>query len=152
MDLSVKLIEDVCWMASSDSGHGIVLDGSPDIGGKNLGMRPMELVLAGLGGCTAMDVISILRKQRQKVEDCTIDVAAQRAESIPKVFTHITLTYRVKGRDLNVQGIKRAVELSAKTYCSVSQMLGATVQFKYLIEITDRNHEEPITILELLAD
>ena len=152
MDLRIKLIEDVCWMASSDSGHGIVLDGSPDIGGQNLGMRPMELVLAGLGGCTAMDVISILRKQRQKVEDCTIDIAAQRAESIPKVFTQITLTYRVMGCDLNIQGIKRAVELSSKTYCSVSQMLGATVQFKYLIEVIDRNCEVPVTILELGDD
>ena len=91
MDLRVKLIEDVCWMATSDSGHGIVLDGSPILE-ENLGMRPMELVLAGLGGCTAMDVISILRKQRQSVEDCVINVSAQRAESIPKVFTHITLS------------------------------------------------------------
>ena len=152
MDLRVKLIEDVCWMASSDSGHGIVLDGSPDIGGKNLGMRPMELVLAGLGGCTAMDVISILRKQRQTVEDCVINVSAQRADSIPKVFTHITLSYRVVGFDLNVSGVKRAVELSAKTYCSVSKMLSATADITYRIEIVDRNLPEPITILEVRDD
>ena len=97
-------------------------------------------------------VISILRKQRQSVEDCVINVSAQRAESIPKVFTHITLSYRVVGYDLNVSGVKRAVELSAKTYCSVSKMLSATADITYRIEIVDRNLSEPITILEVRDD
>ena len=149
MELRVKLVDDVCWIASGDSGHGIVIDGAPGIGGKNLGMRPMELVLAGLGGCTAMDVITILRKQRQAVEDCVIEVSADRADTIPKVFTHINLTYRVTGADLNVTGVKRAVKLSTSSYCSVSKMLGATVPFTFRIEIIDRNVDEPITIVDL---
>jgi putative redox protein len=134
MDVRIKLVEDVTWVASGDSGHGIVLDGSPAIGGRNLGMRPMELVLAGLGGCTAMDVISMLRKQRQDVVDCQIEVSAQRAETIPQVFTEITLTYRVTGRNLKEAAVARAARLSAEKYCSVSRMLAGSVHITHTIE------------------
>ena len=118
-------------MVSGPSGHGYVIDGSPDIGGQNLGPRPMELVLGGLGGCTAMDIISTLKKQRQDVNDCRIVLDATRAETIPKVFTHIHLHYHVYGRQLKESAVKRAVELSMETYCSVSKMLRATAELTY---------------------
>ena len=137
MQVRVKLIEDVAWMVDGNSGHGIVVDGSPDIGGRNLGMRPMELVLAGLGGCTAMDVISILRKQRQDVVDCIIEVKAQRAETIPKVFTNIELVFKVKGHSLNQDGVQRAVSLSAEKYCSVSRMLQESVNITHRVELEE---------------
>ena len=137
MQVRVKLIEDVAWLVDGNSGHGIVVDGSPDIGGRNLGMRPMELILAGLGGCTAMDVITILRKQRQDVVDCVIEVKATRAETIPKVFTDIELIYKVKGNSLNQDGVQRAVALSAEKYCSVSRMLQETVNITHRIELEE---------------
>lgn len=135
MDVRVKLVESVTWVASADSGHGVVMDGSPAIGGRNLGMRPMEMVLAGLGGCTAMDVMSILRKSRQDVTDCVIEVAAERAETVPKVFTKIHIHYIVTGNGLRPGAVERAVKLSADTYCSVSKMLGATVAITHDFEV-----------------
>ena len=135
MDVKVKLVESVQWVASADSGHGVVLDGSPEIGGQNLGMRPMEMVLAGLGGCTAMDVISILRKSRQDVTDCVIEVHADRADTVPKVFTKIHIHYVVTGRNLRESAVERAVKLSADTYCSVSKMLAATVAITHDFEV-----------------
>lgn len=131
MKVEIKQIEGVTWLASGPSGHGIVMDGSPEIGGRNLGMRPMELVLAGLGGCTAMDVISTLKKQRQDVTDCRIEVEAKRADSIPKVFTEIEIHYHIYGRDLRESAVRRAVDLSMETYCSVSRMLKQTVDITY---------------------
>lgn len=131
MKVEIKQIEGVTWLVSGPSGHGIVMDGSPEIGGRNLGMRPMELVLAGLGGCTAMDVISTLKKQRQDVTDCRIEVEAKRADSIPKVFTEIAIHYHIYGRDLRESAVRRAVDLSMETYCSVSRMLKQTVDITY---------------------
>jgi putative redox protein len=131
MRARVKWIEGVAWMAEADSGHGLVIDGSPAIGGRNLGPRPMELVLAGLGGCTAMDVIEILRKQRQDVTDCVIEVEAERAETVPKVFTRIHLHYTVTGRALKPAAVERAVKLSAEKYCSVSAMLQSTASIDH---------------------
>lgn len=137
MHARVKLIEGVSWLATADSGHGLVLDGSPDIGGKNLGPRPMELILQGLAGCTAMDVIHILRKARQAVTDCEIEVKAQRAESIPRVFTRIELRYIFTGHNLDPARVEHAVRLSSETYCSVSKMLEASVQIEHSIEIRE---------------
>ena len=128
MDVEVKLVEGVTWLVSGPSGHGVVIDGSPEIGGRNLGMRPMEMVLAGLGGCTAMDVISILRKQRQAVTDCRIEVKAERADTIPKVFTRVHLHYKVFGHALRESAVSRAIQLSMDTYCSVSKMLKSTAE------------------------
>ncbi len=137
MDVRVKLVESVTWVASANSGHGVVMDGSPAIGGRNLGMRPMEMVIAGLGGCTGMDVMSILRKSRQDVTDCVIELQAERAETVPKVFTKIHIHYIVSGKNLRPGAVERAVKLSAEKYCSVSKMLGATVEITHDFEVVD---------------
>lgn len=135
MNARIKLVEGVAWMAEADSGHGLVIDGSPEIGGRNLGPRPMELVLLGLAGCTGMDVVSILRKGRHAVDDCTIEVKAQRADDVPRVFTTIHVHYVVKGQALKEAAVERAVKLSAEKYCSVSKMLGATVAITHDFEV-----------------
>ncbi|MEE2789830.1 MAG: OsmC family protein [Myxococcota bacterium] len=142
MQVTVKRVENVSWMVSSESGHAIVIDGSPAIGGRNLGMRPMELILAGLGGCTAMDIVSTLRKQRQVVHDISITVDGTRADAIPSVFTDIALTYRVEGMNLSAKAVQRAVKLSAETYCSVSKMLTPSVNITYTIDLIERATDE----------
>lgn len=133
----IKLVEGVAWTATADSGHALVVDGSPEIGGQNLGPRPMELVLMGLGSCSAMDVITILRKSRQDVTDCAIELEAERADTVPKVFTRIHVRYVVTGRSLSPERVQRAVELSAEKYCSVSMMLKATVAITHDFVIVD---------------
>jgi putative redox protein len=136
MKARVKWVEGMAFMAEADSGHGIMLDGSPEIGGRNLGARPMEMVLMGLGGCTAIDVMVILGKQRQPVEDCWIELDAERADvAAPKVFTKIHVHYVVKGSGLDPKQVERAVKLSADKYCSVSAMLKNTVDITYDFEI-----------------
>jgi len=117
-----------------------VIDGAPAIGGRNLGVRPMEMVLMGLGGCTAMDVLSILKKQRQQVTDCVIEVDAKRREEEPQIFIQIHLHYIITGHDLKENHVKRAVELSAEKYCSVSAMLSKTAQLSYDYEIIMENN------------
>jgi putative redox protein len=139
MKARLKLIENVCLLGEADSGHGVVIDGAPEIGGHNLGVRPMEMVLIGLGGCTAMDVLSILKKQRQQVTGFTIELEAQRREEPPKVFTEIHLRYIIKGHDLKDIHVKRAVELSAEKYCSVSAMLEKTAKITHDYEIIEEN-------------
>ena len=135
MTARIKLAEGVCWVGETGSGHGVVIDGPPDIGGRNLGARPMELVLLGVGSCSAMDVIHILRKARQAVSDCVVELKARRAESDPKVFTDIHMHFIVTGTDLQEAQVKRAVELSAEKYCSASIMLKATVNITHGYEI-----------------
>ncbi len=136
MKARVKWVEGMAFMAESDSGHGIMLDGSPEIGGRNLGARPMEMVLMGLGGCTAIDVMVILGKQRQPVEDCWIELDAERADvAAPKVFTKIHVHYVIKGSGLDPKQVERAVKLSAEKYCSVSAMLKGSVDITYDFEI-----------------
>ena len=135
MKARIKLVEDVCWVGETGSGHALVIDGPPDIGGKNLGMRPMELVLLGVGSCSAMDVIHILRKSRQVVSDCVVELKARRAESDPKVFTDIHMHFVVTGAALKEAQVKRAVELSAEKYCSASIMLQASVNITHSHEI-----------------
>ncbi|HUX81474.1 MAG: OsmC family protein [Halothiobacillus sp.] len=138
MKARVKWVEGMAFMAEADSGHGIMLDGSPEIGGRNLGARPMEMVLMGLGGCTAIDVMVILGKQRQPVEDCWIELEADRSEvAAPKVFTKIHLHYVVKGPGLDPKQVERAVKLSADKYCSVSAMLKSSVDITYDFEVRD---------------
>lgn len=112
------------FLGESGSGHVVVMDGPPDHGGRNLGVRPMEMVLIGLGGCTNFDVVSILKKARQPVESCEAFLEAERADEEPKVFTKIHVHFVVKGRGLKETQVKRAVELSAEKYCSASIMLG----------------------------
>ncbi len=137
MKARLKLVEGVAWMAHADSGHAIVIDGSEAIGGKDLGMRPMELVLVGLGSCSGMDVMSILRKARQDVTDCVIEVEAERADTIPKVFTRIHVHYTVTGRDLKPAAVERAVALSSEKYCSVSRMLAASAEITFDHEVLE---------------
>ncbi len=135
MDTELKLKDGVCFDIEVGSGHSITIDGSPDIGGSNRGARPMELVLAGLGGCTAMDVLEILRKSRQNVTDVQIKLHAQRAEQPPRVFTEIDVHYVVTGHGLSEKAVQRAVSLSAEKYCSASIMIGKTATLRHTIEL-----------------
>lgn len=137
MKARIKWVENACLMAEAESGHGVVIDGAPEIGGRNLGIRPMEMVLMGLGGCTAMDVLSILKKQRQQVTDCVIEVEGQRRDEIPKIFTEIHVRFVITGRELKEVHVKRAVELSAEKYCSVSAMLDKTAQITHEYQIVE---------------
>jgi len=130
-------VENVCFMGESESGHAIVMDGAAEGGGRNLGMRPMETVLLGAGGCTAYDVIHILKKSRAAVTDCTVDITADRAGEDPKVFTKIHFHFVVSGKDLKPQQVERAVHLSAEKYCSASIMLGKTAAITHDFEIAN---------------
>jgi putative redox protein len=127
----VQWLEGRAFVGEAGSGHGVVMDGSPEQGGRNLGTRPMEMILLGLGGCTAFDVVMILEKARQPITDCVVEIAAERAPVEPKVFTAIHLTYRVKGRGLSVAQVERAVTLSQEKYCSASLMLGQVAKLTY---------------------
>ncbi|MEA3292149.1 MAG: OsmC family protein [Pseudomonadota bacterium] len=123
------------FLAESGSGHEVLMDSSPDFGGENKGPRPMEMLLMGLGGCTAIDVVLILQKGRQDVSDCRVEVTAERSESVPKVFTRIHVHFIVSGRDLSEKRVARAVELSATKYCSASLMLGKTAEITHDYQI-----------------
>lgn len=124
MKARIQWTGETLFLAESGSGHAVVMDGPPEYGGRNLGPRPMEMLLMGLGGCSSFDVINILKKARQPVESCEAFLEAERAEEDPKVFTSIHLHFVVKGRGLKEAQVKRAVELSAEKYCSASIMLG----------------------------
>jgi len=135
MKARVKWVESSLFVAQSGSGHSVVLDGPPEAGGQNLGVRPMEMVLLGLGGCTAFDVVDILRKKREQVTGCAVEIEADRAETAPKVFTKIHVRYIVTGRNIKEESVRRAVELSAEKYCSVSIMLGKTAHMTHDYQI-----------------
>lgn len=124
MKARIKWVEDATFLGEAGSGHAVVMDGPPDMGGRNLGARPMEMMLLGMGGCTAFDVVHILKKSRQDVTDCIAELEAERADSEPKVFTRIHVHFVIKGRELNDAKVRKAVELSAEKYCSASIMLG----------------------------
>lgn len=135
MKARVKLIEGVSFVGQSESGHSVVMDGAPEAGGKNLGVRPMEMLLMGLGGCSAFDVVMILRKSRQPITDCVADIDATRAETDPKVFTKIHVHFTVTGKGLDPRRVEQAVKLSAEKYCSASIMLGKTAVITHDFEI-----------------
>ena len=137
MKVRVKWIEGVAFMAETETSHAIVMDGAPEGGGRNLGPRPMETVLAGTGGCTAYDVVTILKKARQDVSDCVLDVEADRAPTDPKVFTRIHFQFTVTGRNLKREHVERAIHLSAEKYCSASIMLGKTATITHDYEIVE---------------
>lgn len=137
MKARVKWVQDRTFLGESGSGHSVVMDGDPAGGGRDLGIRPMEALLLGMGGCTAYDVVEILQKSRQEVEDCVIELDGERAEEIPKVFTKIVVRYIVSGRNLDPKKVERAVNLSAETYCSATIMLGKTAEITHEIEIID---------------
>lgn len=124
MKAVVKWVDGVRFLAESGSGHTVTLEGPPEHGGRNTGMRPMELLLLGVGGCSSYDVLTILQKARQDVRDCHCELTAERADAVPAVFTRIHLHFVVTGRALKEAQVKRAVELSAEKYCSASIMLG----------------------------
>ncbi len=136
MKARIQWVEDAQFVAESGSGHAVVIDGPADGGGRNLGVRPMEMVLMGLGGCTAYDVMHILKKARQPVTRCVAELAAERAATEPKVFTKIHVHFVLAGQGLSEAAVKRAVDLSAEKYCSASIMLGrAGVEITHDYEI-----------------
>jgi putative redox protein len=135
MKARVKLIEGMAFLGEAGSGHAVVMDGSPEYGGRNIGIRPMELLLVGLAGCTAFDVVHILRKGREEVADCVVEVSAERAAEDPKVFTAIHLDYRVKGAKLTEAKVERAIQLSKEKYCSASIMLGQVAKITHAFTV-----------------
>ena len=137
MKARIKLAEGITFVAESGSGHGIVVDASPDVGGKNLGPRPMELVLMGAGACSAVDVVHILRKARQPITDCVIEMDSTRADTDPKVFKKIHLHYVVTGRGLAPAQVERAIKLSKEKYCSATIMLAATCEITFDFEVRE---------------
>ena len=137
MKARVKLIEGVSFVGQSESGHSVVMDGAPESGGKNLGVRPMEMLLLGLGGCSAFDVVLILRKSRQPITDCVADLTAERADTDPKVFTKIHVHFTVTGKGLDPKRVEQAVKLSAEKYCSASIMLGKMADITHDFEIVE---------------
>lgn len=125
------------FIAETGSGHMLAMDGAPEAGGRNLAARPMELVLAGTGGCTAFDVVLILKRGRHAVSGCDVSLKAERAETDPKLFTRVHFHYRVKGKQLKPDAVARAIELSKEKYCSASIMLGKTAIITHDFEIID---------------
>jgi putative redox protein len=137
MKARVKWVEQVTFMAQADSGHAVIMDGPPDGGGRNLGVRPMEMLLMGMGGCTAYDVIHILKKGRQPVTDCVVELTAERADSVPSVFTNIHVHFIVTGKGLSEKVVGRAITLTAEKYCSASIMLSKAVDITHDFEIVE---------------
>jgi putative redox protein len=137
MKCTVKWLDGMAFAAETGSGHIAVMDGAPEGGGRNLAPRPMELVLAGAGGCTAYDVVLILKRGRQAINHCEVDISAERAETDPKVFTRIHFHFRLKGSGLDSKAIERAIKLSAEKYCSASIMLQKTAEITHDWEVLD---------------
>ncbi|MCC8986459.1 MAG: OsmC family protein [Candidatus Contendobacter sp.] len=137
MKTRITWLEDMTYVAQSPSGHALVIDGPPELGGHNLGPRPMELLLMGMGGCTAIDVVNILRKARQELHGCELQIDAERADSDPKVFTTIRVHFILTGKSLSAKHVERAIHLSAEKYCSASIMLGKTAQISHTFEIRE---------------
>ena len=137
MECTVKWIGDMTFLAETGSGHTVTMDGPPDAGGRNVAPRPMEVVLAGTGGCTAFDVVMILKRGRHDVRDCQVRINAERAEADPKVFTRIHFTFTVTGRNLKQEVVERAVTLSAEKYCSASIMLAKTAEISHSVELVE---------------
>lgn len=135
MKARVKWLDNMSFVGESGSGHSVVMDGPPEAGGRNLGVRPMEMLLLGMGGCSAFDVVMILQKQRQPVEDCEVEISAERADTTPKVFTKIHMHFIVKGRDLQPAKVERAIKLSAEKYCSASIMMGQVAEVTHDHEV-----------------
>lgn len=137
MKARVKWVQDATFIGESASGHAVVMDGPPESGGRNLGIRPMEMLLLGMGGCTAFDVVYILQRARQPVLDCVVEIEAERSEEVPKVFTKIHVHFIVTGRSLPDKQVERAVMLSAEKYCSASIMLGKAAEITHDYEVIE---------------
>lgn len=141
MKTNVKLVENMKFVATPQSGHSLVLDTKKEKGGEGSGVTPMELILTGLAGCTAMDVISILRKKREKVTDFQVNIEAERGEDFPKVFTKIHIEYVLTGKGINANSVERSIELSETKYCGVSAMLRKTADITSSYKILEENEE-----------
>lgn len=137
MECTIKWVDGMTFLAETGTGHVVAMDGAPEAGGRNLAPRPMELMLAGAGGCTAFDVVLILKRGRQDVRDCEVKLSAERAESDPKVFTRIAFHYTVHGKGLKPDAVERAIHLSAEKYCSASIMLAKTAEITHEWTIID---------------
>jgi putative redox protein len=137
MKARIKWAGEASFIGESESGHAVVMDGPPDMGGKNAGPRPMEMLLLGTGGCTSFDVVHILKKSRQQVTDCVAEIDAERAATDPKIFTRIHIHFVITGKDLKPEQVARAVKLSAEKYCSASIMLGKSAAITHDFEIVE---------------
>ena len=138
MKATVKWVDGVMFVGESGSGHTVVMDGAENQGGRNMGIRPMEMLLIGVCGCSSFDVMAMLNKSRQQVVHCRADIEAERADAVPAVFTKIHLHFVITGRDIKETQVKRAVELSAEKYCSASIMLGAAgVEISHSYEVLE---------------
>ena len=138
MQATIKWIDGRMFVAESGSGHSVVMDGPPDHGGRNKGVRPMEMLLMGVGGCSSFDVMDILQKGRHAVTACTAELTAERVDAVPSVFSKIHLHFKVTGKNLSAAAVERAVSLSAEKYCSASIMLGkAGVEISHDFEVIE---------------
>ena len=137
MKATVRWAGEACFVGKTESGHSVLMDGSPEFGGQNRGARPMELLLLGMGGCTAFDVVLILRKARQNITDCVAQLTAERAPEDPKVFTRIHVHFVMTGRLLDARRVEQALKLSAEKYCSASIMLAKTAEITHDFEIIE---------------
>jgi putative redox protein len=137
MKARVQWLDGRAFVGESGSGHAVVMDGSPEAGGRNIGIRPMELLLIGMGGCTAFDVVMILERMREKLTGLDVWLDAERASEEPKVFTKVTMNFKFTGRNLKRANVERAVHLSAEKYCSASIMIAKTATIEHVIEIVD---------------
>lgn len=138
MKATVKWVDGVMFVGESGSGHAVVMDGPPDHGGRNMGFRPMEMLLLGVGGCSAFDVVQILQKGKNDIVDCITELTAERVDAVPAVFSKIHLHFIVKGRNLKEAVVERAIKLSAEKYCSASIMLGkAGVEITHDFEVIE---------------
>ncbi|ANQ66937.1 peroxiredoxin [Candidatus Pseudothioglobus singularis] len=137
MNISVNWVDGLLMVGKSDSGHTITMDGPPESGGENLGVRPMEMLLLGVAGCTMIDVVTTLKKMRQDLSHCETKINAERATDHPKVFTNIHIQFIVKGKDLDSKKVDKAITLSAEKYCSASIMLGETATITHDFEVVE---------------
>ena len=137
MNISVNWVDGMLMVGKSHSGHSITMDGPPEIGGENLGVRPMEMLLLGVAGCTMIDVVTTLKKMRQELTHCETKVNAERADDHPKVFTNIHIQFIIKGKGLDSKKVEKAITLSAEKYCSASIMLGKTASITHDFEIVE---------------
>lgn len=137
MKARVKWVEEMSFLGMTESGHAVLMDGPPDAGGRNLGPRPMEMLLLGAGGCTAFDVALILKKGRHAVSGCEVMIDAERAATDPKVFTRIHLHFVVSGKNLKAEAVERALKLSAEKFCSATIMLGKTATVTHDFELIE---------------
>lgn len=135
MKMQLRWQDQLLFLGQTESGHCVAIDGPPDVGGQNLGMRPMEMLLLGLGGCTGIDIVTILQKGRHTLTQFSLEVSGDRAEQVPKVFTQIHVHYRLAGPTLTPAVVERAIKLSSEKYCSASIMLGATAQLTHSYEL-----------------